>query len=72
MCRVCGYVVPRLSDGDTRQWIKDEEGSELWCGGAWHEHIRPHFAPAEKPLSAEGEVAMSALLQAVHRRFGSC
>ena len=71
MCSTCGYIVPfGLSETETKKWITTEELCEVWCGGRWHSWIRPHFAPADEPLSKKGEDSVAAVLQAVVKRFG--
>lgn len=41
MCPACGYVIGHdWSEKATKDWIKNEEGCELHCGGAWHVFTR--------------------------------
>lgn len=46
ICMACGYVVPVNAKSDEKEvmdWIKQEEGCELHCGGAWHVFKRAHL-----------------------------
>lgn len=37
VCRDCGYVIgSKWTEDETKDWIKQEEGCELHCGGKWH------------------------------------
>ncbi len=37
ICWACGYVIPRVSTCDEAAgFIVQHDGSEVWCGGAWH------------------------------------
>jgi hypothetical protein len=41
ICWTCGYVIDREgSEEEVKEWIRQEEGCELHCGGAWHVFIR--------------------------------
>jgi hypothetical protein len=47
ICWRCGYVIGHgLSEDETKDWIKSEEGCELHCGGEWHQFKRQGAAIA--------------------------
>jgi hypothetical protein len=41
ICWACGYVIDRNdNEEEVKQWMRDMEGCDLHCGGAWHIYKR--------------------------------